>query len=122
MAVQSEVKINEIIIYEKYKALQNLKYIPGSYVATLRINTEDAFLVPILNKAIRSISDASMASIINNNMQHIAMQTMSVADIWLVYKGYIILGIAGIVIAFSAFSFLFSRQTYLVRAFSLSVV
>lgn len=105
VAVQSELKINEIIIYEKYKSLQNLKYIPGSYVATLCINAEDEFLVPILNKAIRSISDASMASIINNNMQHIAMQTMSVADIWLIYKGYIILGIVGIVIAFSAFSF-----------------
>lgn len=105
VAVQSEMKINEISIYEKYKSLQNLKYIPGSYVATFYVNSDEKILIPVLNKAIRSISDASMASIVNNNMQHIAMQNMSFSDIWLVYKGYIILGIAGLVIAFSAISF-----------------
>ncbi len=105
VAVQSEMKINEIIIYEKYKSLQNLKYIPGSYVATFYVNADEEILIPVLNKAIRSVSDATMASIVNNNMQHIAMPTMSLADIWMVYKGYIILGIAGIIITFSSISF-----------------
>lgn len=105
VAVQSEMKINEISIYEKYKSLQNLKYIPGTYVATFYVNSDEEILISVLNKAIRSISDASMASIVNNNMQHIAMQTMSLGDIWLVYKGYIILGIIGIVVAFSSFNF-----------------
>ena len=104
VAVQPELKINEIVIYEKYKSLQNLKYIPGNYEAIFWVNSDDALLVPILNKAIRSISDASMASILNNNLQHIAIQTMSLADFWLIYKGYIILSVLALVVAISAIS------------------
>lgn len=104
VAVQPELKINEIIIYEKYKSLQNLKYIPGDYEAIFWVNSDDSLLVSILNKAIRSISDASMASILNNNMQHIAIQTMSISDFWLIYKGYIILGGMALAVAISAIS------------------
>ena len=104
VAIQPELKINEIMIYEKYKSLQNLKYVPGSYSAVFSVASEEELLVSVLNKAIRSISDASMSSIINNNMQHIAIQTMSLSDFWLVYKGYIVLGAVALIVAFSAVS------------------
>ena len=86
VAIQSDLKINELIIYDKYKSLQNLKYVPGSYASTFCVNAEDEIIVAIVNKAIKSISSASMATIENNNIQHIAMQNMSVKDFLKVYK------------------------------------
>lgn len=102
VAIQPELKINEIIIYEKYKSLQNLKYVPGNYETTFRVRSDDELLVSILNKAIGSISESSMSTIVNNNMQHIAVRGMTVLDFWRVYKGYIVLGLVATVVAGSA--------------------
>lgn len=90
VAIQPDLKINEIIIYEKYKALQNLKYVPGDYVASFVVNTKDEQLVTIINKAIKTISATAMATIENNNIQHIAMRSMSMGDFIRVYKWYIL--------------------------------
>lgn len=102
-AIQSELKISEVIIYEKYKSLQNLKYIVGNYVSVFYVNAKEPLLVPVLNKALNSISAATKAAMVNNNIQHIAMQKMSLSDLWLNYKWYIILGAFAIVIAVATF-------------------
>lgn len=90
-AVQSDLKINEMTIYDKYKELQNLKFIPGNYSAAFTICTEDAVLVNIMNKTLNSISDMSLASIENNNIQHIAMEQMSALEFVTRYKGYFVM-------------------------------
>ena len=68
-AVQSDLKINEITIYDKYKELQNLKFIQGNYAASFTIFTTDDILVNILNKTLNHISESAMATIENNNIQ-----------------------------------------------------
>ena len=92
-AVQSDLKINEMTIYDKYKVLQNLKFIPGNYAAALTIHTSDAVLVDILNKTLNSFSDTSIAIIENNNIQHIAMEEMTLAEFINRYRVYIGLSI-----------------------------
>ncbi len=79
-AVQSDLKINELTIYDKYKELQNLKFIPGNYSAVFTVSTEDTVLVNIMNKTLNSISEMSLAAIENNNIQHIAMEQMTAAE------------------------------------------
>lgn len=91
VAVQSNLKINEMIIYEKYKEIQNLKFIPGNYSAVFTIRTEDDILINIMNKTLNSISASTMATIENNNIQHIAIEQMTVAELVNQYKGYLIL-------------------------------
>ena len=90
-AVQSDLKINEMTIYDRYKELQNLKFIPGNYAAAFTIRTSDVVLVNILNKTLNSISDTTLATIENNNIQQIAMEEMSVQEFLDRYKEYIIL-------------------------------
>lgn len=90
VAIQSDLKINEIIIYEKYKTLQNLKYVPGNYVSTFVINSKNEQLVTIFDKAIKTISNAARATIENDNMQHIAMRSMSMTEFIHVYRWHII--------------------------------
>ena len=89
VAVQSDLKINEMTIYDKYKELQNLKFIPGSYAAAFTIHTSDKVFVDILNKTLNGFSDTSMATIENNNIQHIAMAEMTVLEFINRYRGYI---------------------------------
>ena len=101
-AVQSDLKINEMTIYARYKELQNLKFIPGNYAAAFTIRTSDVALVNILNKTLNSISDTALATIENNNIQHIAMKEMSVWEFLQRYKGYIILAAVLIVLINSA--------------------
>ena len=102
-AVQSDLKIGEMMVNEKYKSLQNLKYLLGNYVCAFYVNTQDEMLVPVFNKALNNISEATMAAIINDNIQYMAMQTMSLTDIWLVYKWYIILAVLVIVVGSASF-------------------
>ena len=90
-AVQSDLKINEITIYDKYKELQNLKYIPGSYAAAFTIFTTEDILVNILNKTLNSIKESAMATIENDNIQHIAMEQMTLWEFIQRYWGYFIL-------------------------------
>lgn len=90
-AVQSDLKINELIIYDKYKELQNLKFIPGNYSVAFTICTEDSVLVNIMNKTLNGISDTSLATIENNNIQHIAMEQMTLTEFVYRYRGYFVL-------------------------------
>ena len=108
VAIQPDLKINEIIIYDKYKALQNLKYVPGNYVASMVVNTKDEQLVTIINKAIKTISAATMSTIENNNMQHIDMRSMSLKDFVSVYKWYILASFVGLAVLIVS-SFLYLR-------------
>lgn len=101
-AIQPDLKINEITIYDKYKSLQNLKYVSGNYVVCFCVNTEDDLLVSILNKAIKGISEASISSIENNNIQHVAVHSVSVQEFVMIYKWYIAAVGAGIVIVITA--------------------
>lgn len=88
-AVQSDLKINEMIIYDKYKELQNLKFLPGKYSVAFTIWTEEAILVNIMNKSLKSISETSLSTIENNNIQHIAIEQMTPLEFVNRYKGYI---------------------------------
>lgn len=90
-AVQSDLKINELIIYDKYKELQNLKFIPGTYAVAFSIYTADGVLVEIMNKTLDGLSDLALATIENNNIQHIAVQRISLGDFVKQYKWEIIL-------------------------------
>ena len=93
VAVQSDLKINELIIYDKYKELQNLKFIPANYAAAFTIYIDDPVLVNIMNKTLNGISHTSIATIVNNNIQHIAIQQMTVMEILYRYRGYFTLTI-----------------------------
>ena len=99
VAVQSDLKINELIIYDKYKELQNLKFIPGNYAAAFTIYTDDPVLVNIINKTLNGISDTSLATIVNNNIQHIAMEQMSIMEVIYRYRGYLALCVVIVIIA-----------------------
>lgn len=101
-AVQTDLKINELMIYDKYKELQNLKYIPGNYSVTFLVREEDELLLPVLNKALNSISLANMSSIVNKNIQRIAMQSMTLREIWEQYQTYIILVIIATLATFAS--------------------
>ena len=108
-AVQSDLKINELIIYDKYQELQNLKFVQGNYSVAFTVCTQDAALVNIMNKTLNNISDMSLASIVNNNIQHIAMEQMSVQEFVYRYRGYIVLSfvlllaVNGIAIGYSKY-------------------
>lgn len=90
-AVQSDLKINELIIYDKYKELQNLKFIPGSYSAAFSIQTEEEVLVNIMNKTVNSFTEMSLSAIENNNIQHIAMEEMTFWELVQKYRGYFVI-------------------------------
>ena len=90
-AVQSDLKINELIIYDKYKELQNLKFIPGSYSAAFLVQTEDEVLVNIMNKTLKSFSEMSLSAIENNNIQHIAIEQMTFGEFVYRYRGYFVI-------------------------------
>ena len=103
-AVQSDLKINELMMYDKYKNMQNLKFIPGTYTVAFSLYTEDSVLAEIMNKTLRGLSNLSLATIENNNIQHIALQRISLADFVKQYKWEIIL----IIIAIGAVNFSWS--------------
>lgn len=102
-AVQSDLKINEMTIYDKYKELQNLKFIPGNYAAAFTVRTSDVILMDIINKTLNSISDSSMATIENNNIQHIAMEEMTLWEFVERYRGYFVLTIILLVLTNGVF-------------------
>ena len=91
VAVQTDLKINELTVYDKYKEIQNLKYIPGNYSAAFLVQSDNEMLISVLNKAINSISSAALSTIVNNNIQHFAVEQMTFQEIWEEYKSYIIL-------------------------------
>lgn len=93
MAVQSQLKINELSLYEKYKDIQNLKYIPGNYIARFVIKEDKGLLTGIFDKAISSISEGSQASIVNNNIRHISIEQFSFWDFLVQYKEYLAAGL-----------------------------
>ncbi|MBQ9990320.1 MAG: EAL domain-containing protein [Lachnospiraceae bacterium] len=92
-AIQSDLKVNELSVYEKYKDIQNLKYIPGNFITSFVIHDENGLLLGILNKAINSISESSRVSIINNNIQHISVGQFSFWDFLSQYSEYLIAGV-----------------------------
>ena len=101
-AVQTDLKINELMIYDKYKEIQNLKYIPGNYSVTFLVQTEDELLISVLDKSLNSISPTSLSSIVNNNIQHIAMEKMTLTEIWEEYESYIILVMIATIATFAS--------------------
>ena len=97
-AIQSDLKVNEVSIYKKYKEIQNLKYIPGSYSASFAVRDDEALLLGILDKAINSISEGSKAAIFNNNIQHISIERFSFWEFIFQYKIYLFIGIMMIIL------------------------
>lgn len=91
VAIQSDLKINELIIYDKYKELQNLKFLMGNYSVAFEIRTQDAVLVDIMNKTLNSISEKSLATIENNNIQHIAINQMTALEFLYLNREYVII-------------------------------
>lgn len=87
-AIQSDLKINEMTIFVKYKELQKLKFIPGNFAAAFTIHTADATLINVLNKTLNNISKETLDSIKNNNIQHITMEGMSLGEFTMQYRGY----------------------------------
>ena len=102
VAVQTDLKLNELMTYDKYKELQNLKYIPGNYYVTFLVRHEDSLLMPVLNKAIKSISPVALSNIVNKNVQHVAMQSMTFAEVWEQYQSYIILVVIATLASFAS--------------------
>lgn len=90
-AVQSDLKINELIIYDKYKELQNLKFIPGSYSVAFDICADDVILVNIMSKTLKSFSEMSISEIENNNIQHIAIEQMTLSEFIRQYREYLVI-------------------------------
>lgn len=102
VAVQTDIKMNELMIYDKYKELQNLKYIPGNYSATFLVRSDNELLISVLNKAINSISPATLSSIVNDNVQHIAIESMTFKEVWKQYQSYIILALIATLATFAS--------------------
>ena len=92
-AVQSDLKINELSAYEKYKDVYNLKYIQGKYEASFVIHDEQGLLLGILDKAINSISQSSRATIVSDNIRHITIGQFTFKDFLLQYKEYLLIGL-----------------------------
>lgn len=90
VAIQSDLKLNDLIIYDKYKEIHNLEYIPGNYGVTLLLRNENRLLFSVLNKAINSVSATERSTIVNDNIQHVDIKNMSVKDFLVEYRDTII--------------------------------
>ena len=84
MSVQTENKINELSVYDKYKDIRKLKNIPADFKVAFTIYTEDEMLVNILKKTLSALSEATISNIENNNMEYIENRgmTISLKIIW----------------------------------------
>lgn len=89
-AILTDVGIQEMIVYDTFKDLQILQYVPGNFVSVFTIYTENKVLVDIFNKALQNIPESVQASIENENLYHIAMKQMSLSEFWKQYGDYII--------------------------------
>ena len=80
MSVQTETKINELSVYDKYKDIRKLKNIPADFKVAFTIHTEDEMLVNILKKTLSALSEAMVSNIENNNMEHIESRGMTIEE------------------------------------------
>lgn len=89
-AIQHRLMVMEIVSYDKYKELQNLRDIPGSYSAVFTINPSTTdLLVDVINKALMGMPESAMESIRNNNIHHTLTEHYSPAEFYRRYKGYL---------------------------------
>lgn len=106
VAVQSNLKMNELMIYDKYKELQNLKFLMGKYSVAFTVWTDEPELVNIMNKTLKGISEKTISTIENNNIQHIAMEQMTPLEFIYRYRAYFIFsGILLITINIAGFGY-----------------
>lgn len=80
MSVQTENKINELSVYDKYKDIRKLKNIPADFKVAFTIHTEDEMMVTILSKTLSALSEAMVSNIENNNMEYIEDRGMTVEE------------------------------------------
>ena len=81
MSVQTETKINELSVYDKYKDIRKLKNIPADFKVAFTIYTEDELMVNILKKTLSSLSEATISNIENNNMEYIENRGMTIEEL-----------------------------------------
>ena len=92
-AVQSDLKVTELSVYEKYRDIQNLNYIPGKFSASFVLHDERGMLLGVMDKAINRISESSRVNIVNDNIQHISIEQFSFWDFIFQYNEYFIAGL-----------------------------
>ncbi len=91
VTIQSDQKMNELLLYESYQELHKLKYIPGSYVLSFSISHNERILLDILNKALHRVSDYEMNAILNEQIQKAASMELSLEE-FLHRYGYYVAG------------------------------
>ncbi|MBR5579005.1 MAG: EAL domain-containing protein [Lachnospiraceae bacterium] len=101
VAIFTDVGIQELMVYDIYKDMQVLQYVPGNFVSVFTILTEDKVLVDIFNKALQNIPTEVKQTIVNDNIYHLAMRTVGIEELWQQYRDFIIIAaaiVAGILV------------------------
>ena len=80
MAVQTDMKINELNVYDKYKDIRKLKNIPANFRVAYTIHTDNKVLVSILKKTLTSLSEATISNIESSNMEYIEDRGMTIEE------------------------------------------
>ena len=80
ISVQTETKINELSVYDKYKDLRKLKNIPADFKVAFTIQTEDEMLVSLLSKTLSALSESTISNIENNNIEYIEDRGMTIEE------------------------------------------
>ena len=80
MSVQTENKINELSVYDKYKDIRKLKNIPADFKVAFTIHAEDEMMVTILSKTLSALSEAMVSNIENNNIEYIEDRGMTIEE------------------------------------------
>ena len=80
MSVQTDTKINELTVYDKYKEIRKLKNIPADFRVAYTIHAENEMLVNILQKTLAALSESTISNIESNNMEHIDNRGMTIEE------------------------------------------
>lgn len=80
MSVQTDMKINELSIYDKFKDIRKLKNIPADFMVAFTIHTEDEILVNVLKKTLSALSESTISNIESNNMEYIEDRGMTIEE------------------------------------------
>ena len=109
LAIQSDYKINELGVYDKYKEIRKLVNIPADFGVTFTIRTEDEVLVDVLNKTLSALSEATISNIENNNVKYVESRGMTIEEFLEAYLADIIvtlifvLGILSAILMFNKY-------------------
>ena len=71
--------------YDEYKEICNLKNIPGNFVASFIMRTNEEILAKVLAKTLTGLTEATMSAIESNNMAFIEEWGMTVEEFLDIY-------------------------------------